>query len=83
MPTFEITARGQINCGNGFTIEKGRFFTININMLGITPYNLFSSSRCAAQLVHQFKQNGIDLPKNSPVYQMGKWDIKMVHPINA
>lgn len=78
MATFEITARYQIDRIGGLHIERGQTFTININMTGITPTNLFGNSRCADQLVEQFKLNGINVPKtDSGVYNSGVWDIKM------
>ena len=78
MATFEITARHQIDRAGGLHIERGQTFTININMMGITPVNLFGNSRCVEQLVNQFKLNGIDVPKNdSGVYSRGAWDIRM------
>ena len=73
MPTFEITARHQIDRAGGLHIDRGQTFSININMMGITPTNLFGNSRCAEQLVNQFKLNGIDVPKTDS----GAWDIKM------
>lgn len=78
MPTFEITARHQIDRTGGLHIDRGQTFTININMMGITPVNLFGNSRCADQLVRQFALNGIEVPKNdSGVYSRGAWDIVM------
>lgn len=78
MPTFELTARHQIDCTGGLHIERGLTFSININMMGIKPTNLFGNSRCADQLVKQFQLNGIDVPKNDTgVYSRGAWDIKI------
>lgn len=78
MPTFELTARHDINRPNGFHIGKGQQFTVNINLMGITPGNLFGNNRCADMLVQQFKLNGIDVPKtDSGIYSRGAWDIKM------
>ncbi len=79
MPSFEITARHPIDRSGGLHIDKGQTFTININMMGITPVNLFNNSRCAEQLVNQFKLNSIDVPKtDAGIYSRGAWDIKMV-----
>ena len=78
MPTFELTARHDINRVNGLHISRGQQFTVNINMMGITPNNLFGNNRCADQLVQQFKFNGIDVPKtDAGIYSRGAWDIKM------
>lgn len=78
MATFEITARHQIDRSGGLHIDKGQTFSININMTGITPTNLFGNSRCVDQLVKQFQLNGIYVPKtDSGVYSLGAWDIKM------
>lgn len=78
MATFEITARHQIDRSGGLHIDKGQTFSININMIGITPTNLFGNSRCVDQLERQFQLNGIDVPKtDSAVYNRGAWDIKM------
>lgn len=78
MPTFELTARHDINRVNGLHIDRGQQFTVNINMMGITPTNLFGNSRCMNQLVQQFKMNGIDVPKSDfGVYSRGTWDIRM------
>lgn len=78
MPTFELTARHDINRVNGLYISRGQQFTVNINMMGITPNNLFGNNRCADQLVQQFKLNGIDVPKTDVgIYSRGAWDIRM------
>lgn len=78
MPTFELTARHDINRVNGLHICRGQQITININMMGITPMNLFGNSRCVDQLVQQFRMNGIDVPKSdSGIYSRGAWDIQM------
>ncbi len=78
MPTFELTARHDINRVNGLHISRGQQFTININVMGITPINLFGNSRCSDQLVQQFKMNGIDVPRSDVgIYSRGAWDIKV------
>lgn len=78
MPTFELTARYQIHRADGLHIDRGQTFSINIFTTGITPTNLFGNSRCAEQLVNQFKLNGISVPMtDSGVYNRGVWDIKM------
>lgn len=78
MPTFELTARHPISRpGIGLYIERGQSYTININMVGITPNNLFNNSRCADQLAKQFRIWGIDVPKTDSIYNPGMWDIKM------
>lgn len=78
MATFEIMARHDIYRAGGLHIDKGQTFTININMMGISPVNLFNNSRCADQLVRQFKINGIDVPKtDAGIYSRGAWDIIM------
>lgn len=80
MPQFEITASRNIDRPQiGLHIDKGQQFTININMMGITPYNLFNNSRCQDALVQQFRMNGIDVPKTDySIYGRGSWDIRMV-----
>ncbi len=79
MPSFEITASHAIDRSGGLHIDKGQTFTININMMGITPVNLFNYTRCAHQLVNQYKLNGIDVSKSDAgIYCRGAWDIKMV-----
>lgn len=78
MPTFELTARHDIHRANGLHICKGQQITININMVGITPINLFGSSRCMEQLTQQFRLNGIDVPKSDlSIYSRGAWNIQM------
>lgn len=79
MPTFVLTARHDINRPQiGLHVCRGQEITININMLGITPMNLFGNSRCQDALVRQFLLNGIDVPKtDAAVYSRGAWDIKM------
>lgn len=78
MPTFELTALRNIDRNNGLHIDKGQKISININMMGITPTNLFGNSRCVDQLVQQFKFHGIDVPKtDSGIYSRGAWDVKM------
>ena len=78
MASFELTAKHQIDRPGGLHIDKGQTFTVNINMMGITPNNLFGNSRCLDALVKQFQFNGIDVPKtDSGIYSRGAWDIKM------
>ena len=78
MAEFELTARHQINRPGGLHIEQGQTFIVRINMMGITPTNLFGNSRCADVHVKQFQLNGIDVPKtDSGIYSRGAWDIKM------
>lgn len=79
MPTFILTATHNINRPQiGLSIARGQQFTININMNGITPMNLFGNSRCADALVRQFQLNDIWVPKtDSGIYSRGAWDIKM------
>lgn len=78
MPTFELTARYDVGRANGLRINRGQQFTVNINMVGITPNNLFGNNRCVDQLVYQFKLNGIDVPKtDAGIYNRGLWDIKI------
>lgn len=79
MAQFEITARHDINRPNGFHIDKGATFTINIPMMGIGPGNLFNNNRCQESLLQQFRMNGMDIPKtDSGFYSRGSWDIKML-----
>lgn len=79
MPTFLLTARNNIDRPQiGLHIERGQQFTININMQGITPVNLFNNSRCVDSLVRQFQLNDIFVPKfDIGVYNKGAWDIVM------
>ena len=78
MASFELTAKHQIDRPGGLHIDRGQTFTININMMGITPNNLFGNSRCADVLVKQFQLNGIDAPKTDcGIYGRGAWEIKM------
>ncbi len=79
MPTFVLTARHDINRPQiGLHVCRGQEITINVNMLGITPGNLFGNPRCQGMVVRQFQLNGIDVPKtDSAVYSRGAWDIKM------
>lgn len=79
MAQFEITARHDINRPNGFHIDKGAIFTINIPMMGIGPGNLFNNNRCQEALLQQFKINGMDIPKTDiGFYSRGSWDVKML-----
>lgn len=80
MPTFLLTATHNIDRPQcGLHIDKGQSITVNINVSGITPSNLFNNSRCAFHLVQQFRINGIIVPKTDcGVYSRGSWDIKMM-----
>lgn len=80
MPKFLLTATHDIHRPQiGLDISRGQQFTININMQGITPCNLFANSRCADALVRQFQINGIDVPKTDiGIYNKGAWNIKIV-----
>ena len=79
MAQFVLTLRQDVNRPNGFHLERGSTFTINIATMGITPNNIFNNSRCKEQLIQQLKINGIDLPKNDILYtNKGAWDIKMI-----
>lgn len=79
MPSFVLTATHNIDRPQiGLHIDRGQQFIININMMGITPNNLFNNSRCQDALLQQFRCNGIDVPKSDiGVYNRGAWDIKM------
>ena len=79
MAQFEITARHDINRPNGFHVDRGTTFTLNINVVGITPGNLFNNTRCQDALIQQFRVNGMDIPKSDyGFYSRGTWDIKML-----
>ena len=80
MPTFVLTATHNIDRPKaGLHIDRGQSFTVNINMMGITPVNLFNNSRCQAALVQQFQVNGINVPKTDySIYSRGNWDIKIL-----
>lgn len=77
MSTFILTARHNIDRPqNGLHIDKGQEITVNINMMGITPNNLFNNSRCLEALVRQFQYNGIYVPPTDiGIYNRGAWDI--------
>lgn len=79
MPSFVLTAINNIDRPQiGLHIDRGQQFTININMMGITPNNLFGNSRCQDSLLQQFRLNGIDVPKTDVgVLNRGAWDIRM------
>lgn len=79
MPTFVLTAKHDINRPQiGLHVCRGQEITINVNMLGITPGNLFGNSRCQDMVVRQFQLNGIYVPKtDAAVYSRGAWDIRM------
>lgn len=76
MAQFIITARHPSDIG-GRHINRGQQFSLNVNMLGITPSNLFNNSRCVDTVLRQFAAQGLDLPKNSPLLNGGHWDIKI------
>lgn len=76
MAQFVITARHSCNIG-GQHIEKGDSFNINIAMTGIVPTGLFGNSRCADTILKQLSAQGLELPKNSPILNLGYWDVKM------
>lgn len=79
MPTFVLTARHDINRPQcGLHIDRGQEITVNINMMGITPNNLFNNSRCKEALVTQFHLNGIYVPATDiGVYSRGAWNVIM------
>ncbi len=79
MPTFVLTAKHDINRPQiGLHVCRGQEITINVNMPGIVPGNLFGNPRCQDAVVRQFQINGIDVPKtDAAVYSRGAWDIKM------
>lgn len=76
MANFQLTLRHN-TCIGGQTCDKGAQYNINVNMMGITPTNLFQNSRCIDSVIRQFSAQGLDLPKNSPLLNGGHWDIKM------
>lgn len=79
MPTFILTARHNINrVGLGLHIDKGQQYTININMMGIGPNNLFNNSRCENALIQQFRNLGIVAPRTDTIFSRGPWEIKML-----
>jgi len=80
MSTFVLTASHNIDRPlAGLHINRGEQITIHINMMGITPINLFNNTRCENALIQQFKYNGIDVPKTDyGVFGRGAWDIKMI-----
>jgi hypothetical protein len=79
MAQFTLTARNNID-RPGCHISRGTTFDISINIMGITPNNLFNNPRCADQLSRQFKINGIDLPMTDRgVFSKGAWDIQMTN----
>ena len=78
MPTFVLTTKHAVDRPGGFHLDKGQQITININVIGITPGNLFGNNRCKDALVQQFKLNGIDIPPTDyGIYSRGLWDIRM------
>ena len=76
MASFELTLRHNAYIG-GQNLTRGQQFNLNVNMMGITPTNLFGNSRCVDTVLRQFSAQGLDLPKNSPLLNGGHWDIKM------
>lgn len=77
MATFELTAKYNTSRPGGLYIEKGQQITININMMGIEPGNLFGNNRCKDMLVQQFKLNGINVPPtDTGIYGRGLWDVR-------
>lgn len=79
MPTFILTAQRDIyRGGTGLNIEKGQHFTININMRGIGPNNLFNNSRCENALIQQFRNHGIVAPRTDAIFSRGPWKIEML-----
>ena len=79
MAQFVLTLRQDVNRPNGFHLDKGAVFKINIPVMGINPNNLFNNSRCKEPLLQQLKMNGIDLPQNDILYtNKGAWDIKIM-----
>lgn len=78
MAQFQLTATHDINRNNGFHIDRGTTISVNINMMGITPNNLFNNQRCKDVLIEQFRVNGIDLPYTDAVFSRSCWDIKML-----
>lgn len=72
-----LTATHDINSPK-LDINKGDRYEIHINMTGINPNNLFSSSRCKDALIQQFHNNGIDVPySDKGIYNHGTWKIDM------
>lgn len=76
MASFILTLRHNA-CIAGQDLTRGQQFSLNVNMMGITPTNLFGNSRCVDTVLRQFSAQGLDLPKNSPLLNGGHWDIKM------
>lgn len=76
MASFVLTLRHNA-CISGQNLTRGQQFNLNVNMMGITPTNLFGNSRCVDTVLRQFSAQGLDLPKNSPLLNGGHWDIKM------
>lgn len=80
MAQFTLTARTNIDrpmASPALHISRGDSFNISINVPGITPQNLFNNSRCSAQLQHQLRLNGIDVPlTDRGIYNKGAWDIQ-------
>lgn len=57
-------------------IGKGEQYTININMAGIGPNNLFNNGRCHDLLKNQLEINGIYLSERDIKGGRGMFDIK-------
>ncbi len=74
MPAFQIEAKYDINRGS-LHIDKGQMFTININLNGIGPNNLFNNPRCFNQLKQQFQNQGIFL-SDADMRVPFNWNIK-------
>lgn len=78
MATFTLTAAHSTTRPGGLYIAKGQEISINIQMMGIGPNNLFGNNRCKEALVRQFQINGIDVPStDTGIYSRGMWDIKI------
>lgn len=76
MPEFNITAKQGITRGQ-MHIDKGQTFSININMQGIGPNNLFNNSRCHDMLKRQLEINGIYLSDSDIRGGRGLFDINI------
>lgn len=76
MSKFELTAKSDMNF-NGQHLPKGQTVSIDINISGIGPNNLFNNARCADSLRHQLALHDINVSPNSPALLGGKWDVKM------
>ena len=63
MAQYELTARGNIYIGNGFTIPKGESFTINIPGFGANRNEVFLKDNLNSVL-NQLRAQGLELPPN-------------------